>query len=299
MVKILRISKKWLGEILVDEGLLTQDQVNEALETQKKTGELLGQILVRFEWVTERDIAKTVAKQLSLPFLPASSYFISDDACALIPYEVLQRLQVVPIDCFGAILVILAAGAINNGQLEELEQVTGKTLRVFVGTATDVKTVLTRIGEMQGKVAPEGGNGAAKPKKPAVAPKPAAKKAKAAGEKSAAAGPEVEVSEGQVDSDTDLGYAAAGVPGAAEENAASSEEFSAVLQFLDQCDKNVKDEMEKSNFEYQPEKDEDEDEPESGAPSPAKLPKAPKGGTTLAPGSDDETPGKIPPKKKG
>ena len=57
-----------LGDLLIQEALLTPEQLDEALVDQKKTGRKLGRIFIDRQWVTEVQIAKAVARQLRAPF---------------------------------------------------------------------------------------------------------------------------------------------------------------------------------------------------------------------------------------
>ncbi len=141
MAKVRRMTKKRLGELLVDEGLITDAQVGDALAEQKKTKELLGEVLVRKSYVTERDIARTLATQFSLPFISARKYDVSKEVAELIPDEMLERHQFVPIDRFADVLTIVVSGVVDNRALDEIEALSGCTVKVCVGTATDVKEV--------------------------------------------------------------------------------------------------------------------------------------------------------------
>ena len=93
MANISRMTTKRLGEILVDQGLLTPDQLMEALAERKKTGELLGQILIRKGAISETDVARAQAIQFSVPYLPASAYEINPEVAALFPMDFLQKNQ--------------------------------------------------------------------------------------------------------------------------------------------------------------------------------------------------------------
>lgn len=57
-----------LGEILVMDGLLSNDQLNLALEIQKKTGEFFGNILTKKNWVTESQLLRALGKQFDIPY---------------------------------------------------------------------------------------------------------------------------------------------------------------------------------------------------------------------------------------
>ncbi len=62
-------SSKQLGEILVEKGLVTQDQLEDALKEQKFTKEFLGTILLRRKLITEEDFLKALSEQFGFPFV--------------------------------------------------------------------------------------------------------------------------------------------------------------------------------------------------------------------------------------
>ena len=62
-----------LGDLLIQEALLTAAQLGQALAEQKSSGRKLGRIFIDRQWVTEVQIAKAVARQLSAPFIDLAS----------------------------------------------------------------------------------------------------------------------------------------------------------------------------------------------------------------------------------
>src|SRR3989338_7350707 len=106
MVRLTRMSNKKLGELLMEEGVLGKDKLEEALKQQRGSGEMRGEVLVRLGIVTERDIAKTVATQFALPYLAVSQYFIPKDVIKVLPLQTLVEHQGVPIDRIGKPLLL-------------------------------------------------------------------------------------------------------------------------------------------------------------------------------------------------
>ena len=138
MVNIAKLTKKRLGEILVTEGLLTEDQVKEALSEQKKTGDLLGEVLVKLGYVTENDIARTIATQFGLPYIDASKYFVSKEVQNVCTVDEMMQHQLVPMDKIGNILIVAVSGLLNEEIFEELEHRTQCKIHLFVSTSTQV-----------------------------------------------------------------------------------------------------------------------------------------------------------------
>ena len=74
-----KLGRKRLGGILMAEGLVTPEQVTEALEIQKDTGKILGQVLIELGYITEYDLAKSLATQFQFPYISPTSYAIDRD----------------------------------------------------------------------------------------------------------------------------------------------------------------------------------------------------------------------------
>ena len=64
-----------IGELLIDAGKITQDQLNEALNVQKEKGGKLGDVLVHLGCLTDLDFAQVLGKQLNVPFIDAMDRF--------------------------------------------------------------------------------------------------------------------------------------------------------------------------------------------------------------------------------
>lgn len=145
MARIHRMTKKRLGELLVDEDLITEQQVQEVLAEQKKKGELFGEILVSKSYVTESDIVRTIARQFSIPFISARGYDIPQEVVDLFSFDMLEKYQFVPIDRFGDVLIVVIAGVMDSRVLVEIEKVSGCTVQVYAGTVSDVKETLKKL----------------------------------------------------------------------------------------------------------------------------------------------------------
>ena len=122
MVRLTRMSNKKLGELLMEEGILGKEKLEEALRQQQSSGEMLGEVLVRLGLVTERDIAKTVATQFALPYLAVSQYFIPKDVLKILPLQTLVEHQCVPIDRIGKMLLLAICTPVDAKILEGMEK---------------------------------------------------------------------------------------------------------------------------------------------------------------------------------
>jgi hypothetical protein len=165
MVQIAKLIRKKMGEVLVDEGLLKDDQVQEALRRQRSTGESFGEILVSMAFVTESDIARTLVKQSGLPYIDASRYRINKDGIQAVPVDLLWQNQIIVLDKIGKTLLVAISTVINPEILEKLERASGSQIFVYVSTWSQIQSALE-------KNAPLGTKGEVKPPpaKPGVPP---------------------------------------------------------------------------------------------------------------------------------
>ena len=136
------IRKKRLGEILVDEAYLSQEQLDATLEEQKASGGLLGELLVSSGFVTEWEVAKCMVSQLHLPFIYTTLYEIPEGVITLLPHAFLHQHRLVPLDLFGSCLVIGTAGDISQEVVDEIELSTGLEVGLYVALTSDIQKTL-------------------------------------------------------------------------------------------------------------------------------------------------------------
>lgn len=172
MVQIAKLIRKKMGEVLVDEGLVKDDQVQDALRRQRATGESFGEILVSMGFVTEGDIARTLVKQSGLPYIDASKYRINKDGIQAVPADLMWQNQLVVLDKIGKTLLVAIANVISPEIFDKIERVSGSQIFVYVSTWSQVQQALEKNVPMSALAKAA----AAKPAAPAApgAPRPAA-----------------------------------------------------------------------------------------------------------------------------
>lgn len=111
---------KRLGEMLVEEGVITAQQLAEGLKHQQEHGGFLGQSLVALGFVSQDTIRQFVVKQFNIPHLNLLDYSINKQALELIPEEVCLRLKLLPIDKLGRILTVAMIDPLDEAALEEV-----------------------------------------------------------------------------------------------------------------------------------------------------------------------------------
>jgi type IV pilus assembly protein PilB len=135
-----RTTRKRLGEILLEEQVIGENELWAALQEQRQTGKLLGETLVAMGYASEDDVASTIVLQFGTPYLSVENYTISEEMLAVFPARLLRQYQFVPIDKIGKVLVVIAGSLLTPDILSELEQLAGG-LRIipYIGKQTEVR----------------------------------------------------------------------------------------------------------------------------------------------------------------
>ncbi len=136
--------KGLLGELLVERGVISAAQLEEALGEQARTKESLGRILINRRLVDESQIVATLAAQIGLQFVDLLEVAIDPIAVATLPTSLSQRYQAIPIAWDGSTLVVAMADPSNMVAIDDIRSVTGADIRVVVATRGAIDAVLAR-----------------------------------------------------------------------------------------------------------------------------------------------------------
>lgn len=139
-----KVINKKLGELLMDAGLITQAQLDQALELQKDKGGLIGEILVQLKFTSEEDIAKTLTAQYGFAYLPLSNYEVDLELAKMIPERVARQYCLIPIDRMSNNLTIAMSNPLNAQAIEDVETISGCSVQIFVSTTTDIRQTIDR-----------------------------------------------------------------------------------------------------------------------------------------------------------
>lgn len=139
-----QVLKEQLGQVLIQRGIITPEQLKEALEVQREKGGLLGEVLIKRGFTTEEEIAQALAIQHDFPYLPLANYEIDSEVIKLIPEDLARKYYVLPIDKMGDILTCVIADPLNESAIKEIETLTKCKTEVFVATYTEITEAIGR-----------------------------------------------------------------------------------------------------------------------------------------------------------
>ncbi len=142
--------RRRIGEVLVEQGVLTAEQLSAALSSQQdvepgQPRQRLGQVVISSGFATERQIAEALAEALGLPLVDLGGTLVVPDAVRLLPRPVAERSGVLVLSRDGQRLTVATADPTNVMALDDVKLYTGVAdLKVVVATDSQVRDHLSR-----------------------------------------------------------------------------------------------------------------------------------------------------------
>ena len=143
---------KQLGTVLVDSGLISPEQLDEAQEQQRELGRSLGRVLIDLGYVTERDLVKALADQIGMPFVDLANMTIDGRAATAVSESLTKRHTVLPIGYEDGKLVVAMADPANVFALDDVRTVTGMDVKAVVATREDILDGIRRTSSMSDEI---------------------------------------------------------------------------------------------------------------------------------------------------
>ncbi len=140
-----RPEKVRLGEILVQQKLLSEEQLQFALGEQKRTGRKLGRVFVENALVTEEQISGALAKQLNIPYINLKFYNINPDTVRLLPETQARRFRAMALEDRGATLLIGLADPTDLFAYDEISRSVKRSIDLAVVNESELLQTIDRI----------------------------------------------------------------------------------------------------------------------------------------------------------
>ena len=144
--------RKSLGDSLVEQKLITKEDLKKALEESQKTGEPLRQVLVRLGLVSEEDILTFLEEQLGIPRVDLSSYLIDPKLISLVPESLARRYLLIPLFKTGDTLTVAMADPLNVVALDEISFRTSSTVEPVVAKEADIRGAINQYYGVAGSI---------------------------------------------------------------------------------------------------------------------------------------------------
>jgi len=136
---------KRLGDLLIERGLLVHEDLQRAIDEQKKSGAMLGSVLVSLKLVDERDMLDCLHKQLGLPVVDLDVTAPDENALGMIREDVARKYDAIPIEVQERKNLVMAmADPLNAAAIEDLRFLSGMFIRPVLASPTKIREAIER-----------------------------------------------------------------------------------------------------------------------------------------------------------
>jgi type IV pilus assembly protein PilB len=136
-----------IGDLLMQEGLITKEQLDMALREQKQSGTRVGYNLVKMGFVPETELTKMLARQYKMPAVDLSKFQVDPKIAKLIPGEMAMKNLVLPLKRDGRTLTVAMADPTNMGVVDDLKFITRYDIFPVIAGEFTIRNVLEKIFE--------------------------------------------------------------------------------------------------------------------------------------------------------
>jgi type IV pilus assembly protein PilB len=135
---------KRLGDLQIQDKLVTAADLERAIAEQKTSGQMLGATLVKLGLVTELQLLQVLQRQLGLPLVDLNDTAADEEAIGKVKEEVARKYGAIPVDIDGRTLVVAMADPLNVAALEDLRFHTGLFVRPVLASASQINEAIER-----------------------------------------------------------------------------------------------------------------------------------------------------------
>ncbi len=147
-----RPEKIRLGEILVQQKVLTQEQLKLALDEQKRSGRKLGRVFIDQGFVTEEEISEALAKQLQIPYINLKYYNIKPEIVQKLPETQARRFRALALEDRGSTILIGLADPTDLNAYDEIARALKREIDIAVVTESQLLATIDRVYRRTGEI---------------------------------------------------------------------------------------------------------------------------------------------------
>ena len=142
-----KIAKKRLGDVLLEQELITDEQLRECLSIQRQSGSNLASVLVEKGYLDEEDLVVTLSEQLGIPHIRVAHYNIPQEVLDEVPETIARQYQMLPVSVTGDVLTLAMSDPLNIMALDDLRMLTSYEIEPVVAVQSElIETIEKHYG---------------------------------------------------------------------------------------------------------------------------------------------------------
>jgi type IV pilus assembly protein PilB len=136
--------RKKIGEVLMEAGLISPSQLENALILQTTKDKPLGKILTELGYVNEDQVAEAISRQLAIPLVDCNNYELTKELLSLIPKEIAEQKVVLPVELRDKKLTVAMAYPLDWQTVDDIAFITGRRIQVVVASETCIRNAVEK-----------------------------------------------------------------------------------------------------------------------------------------------------------
>ncbi|NPA24202.1 MAG: type IV-A pilus assembly ATPase PilB [Deltaproteobacteria bacterium] len=136
---------KRIGELLLNAGLINQEQLAHALDEIKTNPGRLGTALVRLGYLSDEDLINFLSVQFGVPSVDLHNFSIKDEVLELVPADLINKYHILPINRIGSTLIIATCDPTDISAFDDIKFITGYNIEITVAPEAAIKEAIDRF----------------------------------------------------------------------------------------------------------------------------------------------------------
>jgi twitching motility protein PilT len=141
-------TRKQIGDVLVELGLLDEQKLKTALETQQKEGLKLGEALIRLGYLSEDQVLGILSNLTGIPTLDMRNETITKEAQLLIPQDRMKELMAIPIAVEGPVMKVAMSDPLNLVLVENVKFILNRDIKVILASQSQIEDILSTLNSI-------------------------------------------------------------------------------------------------------------------------------------------------------
>lgn len=134
--------RRRIGAILIEDGAITQQQLDLALDLQMTVGKPVGEVLISQGFINSTQLTSALGRQLKIPYIPLLKYSHNPDAAKWVGKNFCLKYMVVPFDGDDKTFFISVANPLDQNPIDALQSLVKKKIFTFIATAEEIQKMI-------------------------------------------------------------------------------------------------------------------------------------------------------------
>ena len=136
--------RKKLGEILIEIGIITEDQLINALEIQKKSGKIIGQTLIELGYISESQLMEAFLKKFNISYIDCNNLIIKKEHLKMVSVAMAVKKKIFPTNVSGNTIFLAMVDPLDYSTIEEIKFITGKNVTPLLATESSIMQAIEK-----------------------------------------------------------------------------------------------------------------------------------------------------------